>query len=144
MTNIRNSVLRYPVKQIVLLHGGVIVGLAALLAVFCILVEPMQSHTYQSLPMLEKEFASFVLIEGYPGSMTGNFTDCLMIGNAIYKNEKYSLLERVIYVFRHEISEGDGWALGYSLEGYLSGSQGHEVEYARYWHGYLVILKLLL
>lgn len=104
----------------------------------------MQNHAYQSLPMLEKEFASFALIENYPGSMTGNFTDCLMLGNAVYTNEEHSLLERVLYVYRHESSEGEGWAPGYSLKDYLTGNSGHEVEYARYWHGYLVILKPLL
>lgn len=144
MTNKRNSVYRCLIRQLVLLHGGVIVGLVALLAVFCIPVESMQSHTYKSLPMLEKEFASYTIIESYLGSMTGTFTDCVMLGNAIYADKDHSLLERALYVYRLESSEGEGWAPGYSLRDFLEGKPGRELAYARYWHGYLVILKPLL
>lgn len=131
-------------KAVCDIRGGVVAGLAALTAVFCIPAELMQQHAYQSLTMLEKEFVEFSLIEGYQGSMTGNFTDCLMLGNAVYVSEEHSLLERVLYVYRNEKFEEESWAPGYSLRDYLAGIRGHEVGYARYWHGYLVVLKPLL
>ena len=142
--NKSKCICRFLFRQLILLLGGAIVGLAALLAAFCVPTGPMRSHVYQSLPMLEREFTSSVLIENYPASMTGSFTDCLMLGNAVYTDGEHSLLERVLYVYRNERYEGDGWAPGYSLKDYLTGNPGYEVEYARYWHGYLVFLKPLL
>ncbi|MCM1536094.1 MAG: hypothetical protein NC126_09275 [Clostridium sp.] len=128
-----------------LLMGGAFVGLLALILVYCIPTAPMKEHLYQSLPMLEKEFVSSELIDGYPGSLTGNFTDCLMLENAVYQSEEHTMLEQILFMYRGESGTGDGWAPGYSLEDYIGGiQQPREVEYARYWHGYLVVLKPLL
>ena len=45
----------------------------------------------------------------------------------------------------YEEGNEEGWQPGESLRDYLGGaSQPREVEYGRYWHGYLVILKPLL
>ncbi|MCM1215351.1 MAG: hypothetical protein NC331_16470 [Lachnospiraceae bacterium] len=105
----------------------------------------MKEHIYLSLPMLEKEFDSQDMIEGFPGSLTGNFTDCLMLENAVYQSDDHTMLEQILHMYRGESGTGDGWAPGYSLMDHLSGAdQPREVEYARYWHGYLVLLKPLL
>lgn len=144
MSDKRERMLPRLARQLFIWFGGVIAGMAALAVVFCIPVEPMQEHAYQSLPMLEKEFSDFALIEGYPGSMTGNFTDCLMLGSAVYAGEGHSLIERTLYVYRNELYGEESWAPGYSLIEYLAGNRGYETEYARYWHGYLVFLKPLL
>lgn len=133
------------IHSLILLILGAAVGLAALVLVFCLPVEPMREHVWQSLPMIEQEFESFTVIEGYPGTLSGNFTDCLMLEHAVYENDEHSLLNRVLYMYRGESSEGDGWAPGNSLMDYLEYiPQSREVEYARYWHGYLVFLKPLL
>jgi len=105
----------------------------------------MQEHVYLSLPMLEKEFDAPEMIEGFPGSLTGNFTDCLMLENAIYHSEDHTMLEQILHMYRGESGTGDGWAPGYSLVDYLEGTaQPREAEYGRYWHGYLIVLKPLL
>lgn len=132
-------------NHIILLAGGALAGLLLLLLTYCIPVAPMKEHVYLSLPMLESEFDTQDMIEGFPGSLTGNFTDCLMLENAVYHSDAHTTLEQVLHMYRGESGTGDGWAPGYSLVDYLSGvDQPREVEYARYWHGYLIVLKPLL
>ena len=129
-------------NDILLLAGGVVAGLLLLLLVYCIPVSPMKVHIRQSLPMLEKEFSDSELLEGYPGSLTGSFTDCLMLENAIYTSDEHTTLEQILRMYRGESGTGDGWAPGNSLADYAwDARQPREVEYARYWHGYLVVLK---
>lgn len=132
-------------NDILLLAGGAVAGLLLLLLVYCIPVSPMKVHIRQSLPMLEKEFSDSELLEGYPGSLTGSFTDCLMLENAIYTSDEHTTLEQILRMYRGESGTGDGWAPGNSLADYAwDARQPREVEYARYWHGYLVVLKPLL
>lgn len=137
MKKIRNIVL--------LMMIGSTLGLIALVVVHYIPLDKIKCHVQQSVPMLERDFLYGDAIEGYPASCVGSFTDCLMLEHAVYFSKEHSVLEQVLFMYRGESSEGDGWAPGYSLIDYLSGvSQNREVEYSRYWHGYLVILKPLL
>lgn len=132
-------------EHFLILFLGAVLGLAALLLVYCLPVEPMRVHVRNSLSMIEQDFKDTGIIEGYPATLTGNFTDCLMLEHAVYENKEHSLLSRVLYMYRGESSTGEGWAPGYSLRDYLEFiPQPREVQYARYWHGYLVILKPLL
>ena len=141
----KRTVVQKAFHSVFFILAGSIVGLLALLLVFCLPLEPMRLHVWQSLYLLEDEFGDSEMISGYPATLTGNFTDCLMLENAVYQNEEHSLLEQVLYMYRKESGQGDGWAAGDSLVDYLEGvQQPREVEYARYWHGYLVILKPLL
>ncbi len=139
------KILRKTVEHFLILFFGAVLGLAALLLVYCLPVEPMRVHVRNSLSMIEQDFKDTGIIEGYPATLTGNFTDCLMLEHAVYENKEHSLLSRVLYMYRGESSTGEGWAPGYSLRDYLEFiPQPREVQYARYWHGYLVILKPLL
>lgn len=141
--------LKYSLKKVrnfvLLLLIGSILGLMALIVVHCIPIDKIKSHVQQSIPMVKKDFIYGDAVEGYPASCVGSFTDCLMLEHAVYSAEEHSILEQVLFMYRGESSEGDGWAPGYSLIDYLSGiEQAREVEYARYWHGYLIVLKPLL
>jgi len=144
----KNQVIKMLKKtfyHISILSVGSLLGLLTLLFVFCIPTEPIANHIKQSISMLEYEFGESELIKGYPTTLTGNFTDCLMLEYAVYDSHKHSLLEQVLFMYRGESSEGDGWAPGISLIDYVSGKeQVRELEYSRYWHGYLVFLKPML
>lgn len=142
---IRHSILR----QGAILIAGPIAGLVALLLAFLLPVEPMQEHVYWSLDMIEKEFEDELLVEGYAATLTGNFTDCLMLEQAVYADGDHSTLDRALHVYRSESyydpENPEGWQPGRSLVDYLTDvPQPHEVEYGRYWHGYLIFLKPLL
>lgn len=134
-------------NDIVLILLGTAAGFLALMLVHLLPVEPMKEHAYWSLEMIEKEFGDELAVTGYPATMTGNFTDCLMLEHAVYQSENHSVLEQVLCMYRGESYQGeeDGWQPGRSLSDYLRGvPQPREVEYGRYWHGYLIILKPLL
>lgn len=132
--------------HIIVLLSGVALGLGALLIVHLLPCTSMKEHVYWSLEMIEKEFDDEVLIEGYRSTLTGNFTDCLMLEYAVYSSDQHSLMEQVLNMYRSEsCPEEDGWWPGYSLKDYLTGTpQPREVSYSRYWHGYLIFLKPLL
>ena len=124
---------------------GGIIGALLLWYVHFLPTDRMQMHIYQSLPLLQKEFENSIVIEGYEATLTGSFTDCLMLENAIYYNEAHSAFEQALMMYRGEVSEGDGWAPGTSLAAYLEDApMSREISYSRYWHGYLLILKPLL
>ena len=128
-----------------------IAGLLLLLLVHSFPTETMRRNVYWSMDMIRSEFTDEVLIDGYRSTLTGNFTDCLMLEHAIYDySEKgHSTLEQVLHMYRAESynveGDPDGWEPGRSLKDYLeSVPQPREVEYGRYWHGYLIVLKPLL
>lgn len=127
----------------IILGGGT--GVLLLLLVFQLPTDKMYMHVCQSLPTLEKEFTEGVMVDGYQASLTGNFTDCLMLFYSIYDNPQHSTLEQIMHMYRTESSIGDGWAPGESLRDYCNGVEhDKELSYGRYWHGYLVLLKPLL
>ncbi len=132
-------------SHILILISGAALGIVALLLVHLLPTEPMKKHVYWSMGMLEKEFTDETLIDGFDATLTGSFTDCLMLEHAVYTSEKHTLFEQVLHMYRGESHSPEGWWPGYSLKDYLENvPQQWEVEYSRYWHGYLVILKPLL
>lgn len=141
--------IRLITTHAIILVLGSILGLLAMIMVHMLPVQPMKEHVFGSLGMIEKEFTDEVLVDGYKATLTGNFTDCLMLEHAVYSHDKHTILEQVLHMYRSETyydeDYEDGWWPGQSLKDYLSGvSQPREVTYGRYWHGYLVILKPLL
>lgn len=60
------------------------IGLLLLFLVHLFPVSGMKEHVYWSLEMIEQEFEDEIVVDGYPSTMTGNFTDCLMLQYAIY------------------------------------------------------------
>ncbi len=139
------TIFRKIIKYILMLFVGSVVGLVALFLVHCIPTEPMRDHVAQAIPILERDFLYQDAIEGYRGSFVGAFTDCLMLEHSIYSADNHSTLEQTLYMYRPEWGEGDDWYPWYSLLDYLQGTEvPKEMEYSRYWHGYLVLLKPLL
>ena len=68
-----------------------------------------------------------------------NFTDALMLNIASYSSDK-SLIEKAFgnyYVTTADDTAG-GWLANRNVD------ERNEISYARYWHGYVVILKTLL
>ena len=81
-------------SHILILISGAALGIVALLLVHLLPTEPMKKHVYWSMGMLEKEFTDETLIDGFDATLTGSFTDCLMLEHAVYTSEKHTLLNR--------------------------------------------------
>lgn len=136
-------------QSIILLLACPIVGALLLFLVHLLPTGVMKEHLYYSQDIITKENLDEVQLPGYPASFTGNFTDCLMLEHAIYRNSQHSAFSQAMHMYRleshYDENDPSGWSPGVSLIDYINGNpQAREVEYARYWHGYLLVLKPLL
>ncbi len=139
--------MKWVCKNLLVLGISILAGFLLLLLVHLLPTDKMRENVYWSKDTILAEFDDQQVIDGYEATMTGSFTDCLMLEHAIYRNEEHSALEQAMRMYRGESCPegGDAWWPGQSLVDYLDGvEQPVEAEYARYWHGYLVLLKPLL
>lgn len=128
-------------KMIMILIISILAGAAALCLVYCLPVKPMQAHMSEGIEAFVQEGDNPFLIPGYKGSSLDNYTDAIMLGNAVFES-KLSFYKAAMKAERAI----DGEELNQqALQKYLSQGQADRVgSYERYWHGYLVILKPLL
>lgn len=123
-------------------------GTLLLVLIFLLPVGTARAHVEDSLPeMVESEVdrtgnaqrKAIILCKD-------NFTDCLMVQNALEKVEGRTALEHAMYVYHHDLLDDTTWVTEESLVSILrQGQDGMYLkEYSKYWHGYLVYLKPLL
>lgn len=125
-----------------ILVAGIFLGTGLLFLSFVLPEEPMQKHLQESVPALTAYVGSSEIMVGYQASYDGIFTDSLMLQNAVY-DEGHSVFEKAMGIYRNGFEDGV-WLPREALVEYLSGETSVEYSYARYWHGYLVVLKPLL
>lgn len=136
------EVSKKSVKFILIFLCGILTGFILMVLSFCLPEEPMQNHLRESIPTLTKYLGTSEMIVGYQSSFDGSFTDGLMLQNAVY-DEGHTLLEKAMGIYRNGW-ENDLWYPRETLVEYLNGVATEEYSYARYWHGYLVVLKPML
>ena len=127
----------------VLLVGG-IAGLVLLLSVYSIPTDRMLVNARASIEIFEREGPSPQTVAGYEATTLDNYTDAWMFRNAFYDGEE-SALQKSLNVYYYGYHEGQVGNVCESMIAYLNGTEGYyRRSYARYWHGYLIILKPLL
>jgi len=136
-------------KSILILLCSPILGALLLWCVHLLPTEPMYDHLYWAEESIHQEIGNEVQVTGYSASLAGSFTDCLMLEHAIYHNPEHSAFSQAMHMYRAESyydeKDPSAWWPGVSLLDYLNKAPAaREVEYSRYWHGYLVVLKPLL
>lgn len=143
---------------IVLLCG--LIGTLLLCAVYMLPTEKMREHVTQDIDMIVEEgnypeFAGNYFVRMHPnninvktfllnnrGMARDNYTDAIMLGNAITNLHEIPLLQRALLVHRGNAVEHQPIeSLKVAIE---AGTEMAVESYPRYWHGYLVILKPLL
>lgn len=128
-------------KMAGILAAGIVAGTLGLFLVYLLPVQYMQENMRESLPGVMSEGENPFLIEGYKGSSLDNYTDAIMLGSAVYESDM-PFWQKAVRVPR---AAGVEDAPMESLDHYLLGGENdQESEYARYWHGYLLLLKPLL
>ncbi len=132
--------MKYALKAAAVLITGIVLGLVLLLGVFMLPTSPMFENAKESKATFEISGPYPYLIEGYDGSMLDNFTDALMIANAVNGRDA-SLVDRAVHIYRAADDVNAVTALTKYLD---TGDYEKEGTYARYWHGYLVTLKPML
>ncbi len=141
----KNHVLR----KLIILFSAPVIGFLLLMLVHLLPTGRMFEHVYWSLDTIVPEFDDETVVNGYKATLTGNFTDCIMLLHAIYDHPDHSVVEQSVMMYRPEFlddpSYPDGWQPGNSLVDYVVNNNiNREVTYGRYWHGYLLFLKPLL
>ena len=133
---------------LIILLGSVAAGALLLVLAYCLPVESARAHVEESLyEMLEvaedpdgNELRKKII------GFKDNFTDCLMVQNALERVEGKNPWEHAMYAYHYDLGNESTWMTEKSLAAFLrQGSDGMYLrEYSRYWHGYLVYLKPLL
>lgn len=125
-----------------------VIGTFLLVLIFLLPIGTARVHVEDSLPeMVESEVDRTGIAQRKAIILCkDNFTDCLMVQNAIEKVEGRTALEHAMYVYHHDLQDDTTWATEESLISFLrQGQDGMYLkEYSKYWHGYLVYLKPLL
>ncbi|MFQ7695303.1 MAG: hypothetical protein ACLRM6_13610, partial [Christensenellales bacterium] len=124
-------------KGAAMLLGGVLLGTLLMIAAYAIPSETVWENVRVSAQTLANEGLRYEAIDGYHASRLDDFTDAIMIGNAVLTTE--DPVESAMTA-RHFAG---GETIG-TLMRYLDGEDVPTESYARYWHGYLAALKPLL
>lgn len=122
------------IKSIAIFLASSLVAVLLLFAVYSIPVEKLTKNARESCDILLQEgsYKKFFKNESY---QLDNFTDSVMLNEAIYKYDGSSIGASMLnYIGGFDV---DG------LNNYLNGSN-YSYSYSRYWHGYLIFLKPLL
>lgn len=137
----RIHIKRLFIRMLCVGAGGMALGFLLLVFVYMLPTEPMQNNVRNSANEWYDEGAWPVMVNGYSGSILDNFTDSLMLSVATYENEE-STVTRAMKSY-YAMKSVDTLSFD-SLYAYLQGESCYGENYARYWHGYLVVLKPLL
>ncbi len=132
----------------IILLSGVLIGVLLLCLVFCLPVKSARENVEASLyQMIDIKYDE----DGDPErkeiiDLKENFTDYLMVQNALEKVEGKSPLAHAMYIYHYDLGEDSTWFTEESLVTLLrKGTEGMFLrEYSKYWHGYLIFLKPLL
>lgn len=125
------------------LLAAILAGVVLLTAVYALPTRRMRHNVSISLPYLLAEGDRYQWAPYHNGTELDGFTDALMLSNAIFEGTGNPLQDALTNP-RMEFTPGDMVPVD-SLSQYAQGREdGRIVTYARYWHGYLLLLKPLL
>ncbi len=125
------------------LFVSIAAGMALLAFAYLLPTQPMRENVARSSETFNREGIFPELACGYSCMRLDTFTDSVMLGTAVYGGEE-PLAERMALNYRMVYGE---LPEDMTLTNYSNGVTVYEYEpvpYGRYWHGYLVPLKLLL
>ena len=125
----------------VLLVCSIVVATTLLTLVHCIPTDSIRQNAIESLETLNNEGAH-PNVSKYCLSRLDNYTDAIMINEAVYDGEENAFQKSMLSNMMAEKGVDPIPALNMVLNGQQN--QLKIRSYARYWHGYLVVLKPLL
>lgn len=133
--------MNYIKKTIVTLLIAIICGYLFLTMAYSINTDSMINNTKETIEKFETEESykqETVLSNPY---LLDNFTDSLMISQAIYKSDKNPFLASLANDrFSYSISDTRLF-----IRNYIENNSSYNIiSYSRYWHGYLIFLKPML
>lgn len=133
------KILDVCLRAVLALVAALLAAVLLMTAVYALPVGPMQKNAKRGLENLQTEGRSYCLSEGYDNTALDGYTDAIMVNNAVYPGKGNALQNAL-----ENPRAGDGEDTIASLSDFLEGKEQTETTYARYWHGYLLLLKPLL
>lgn len=131
-------------KFILLLLGGIVLGTAALILVYLLPKDRMETNVRSSMEVFYTESVYPQQAPGYKTTQLDNETDAIMLLGAIYDGGGYPVWQQAMRVARIDFKEVPSCCndlIRYAWENQVPDG---EEEYSRYWHGYMLWLKPLL
>lgn len=125
-------------KSVCFLLISACIGVVSLMAVYSLSTEPMVYHVKDSVQIYDREGLYPSWAPGKKSTQSDNFTDAIMVRNAIYPDNSLLLKNALLnpkfnYPKANQVQ---------SLVNQVNEKPGAVVStYPRYWHGYLVFLK---
>lgn len=136
------SVLRNSIRIVVSLLMSSVIGLGLLLLVYSIPTEKIEENVRVSSKIIETETQYPQLVSGWETTQLDNWTDSVMMLIASHPVNT-SLLEAATANFRYQVVDKNP-AESIVIIHKEENPNIFEVNYSRYWHGYLIWLKPLL
>lgn len=129
------------IRVLFILMSGIVIGTILLIGVFKIPTDRIYRNVKDSAYIFDWE-GTYPVIDGMSSKVLDNYTDALMLGEAVYNKEGATAVEKAMAVYHAEMND---FSPDRSLSIYMNnGVKNKETSYKRYWHGFLVILKPLL
>lgn len=143
MINKRNLLRRTVLYTIVCIASAIILGTILMIGVYCLPVQNMRENARKSSAIYEVEGEYYSWAPNIKSSQLDNFTDALMINNATFLGTGSVIHDAMMnpFVTYDEVSTQTQYMMKSVSEDMFGGGV---VNYARYWHGYLIWLKPLL
>ena len=125
-----------------ILIASVLIGTLLMFAVYSLPVEKMQAHVQETISTQISEGDHYRFMSKDRTSTSDGFTDSLMLNIAVSDFDENIICKALlnpwsVYTGAESMTE----QLANTVSDIRADSEG---TYARYWHGYLVVLKLLL
>lgn len=133
------------IKAVLLMAGSLILGLCLIVCVYLLPTDRMKAHIAESDGVFNYEGIFPQVMDGLKNSQLDNYTDGIMFSIAIHPSSG-NVWKDALHNVRYEYEETN---MVQGLNDYANDVSEqepfqYELEYTRYWHGYLVILKPLL
>lgn len=138
----REKVFQKLLIAIITVIISVITGMILLLLVNSFPNEKMVGNIKESVKVFEKEETYPQLMDGMYSSRLDNFTDAIILLTSAYKKDT-SLIDRTVNAYRITYPDTNP-VNSLILWGGVGIQEFNTCKYSRYWHGYQIIVKILL
>ena len=135
----KKNYINITIKTFLILICSITLGTLLLIGSYLLPVEPMIKNAQDVKTVFQEEGMYPVLIKGYYNTMLDNFSDSIILNQAIYKGNE-NVIHKAMYVYRT-----NKYNPVYDVIHTIKNDEELErTDYSRYWHGDMIILKPLL
>lgn len=122
---------------------SIIVGMLLLIVVYTLPVQNMKANVGRSSDIFNIEGTYPQLSYGYKYTQLDNYTDSIMLGAAIYDGTE-GIVNQAVNNYHIDSEQLPSVLALTNYANEVSSYEYYTLSYGRYWHGYLIPLKLLL